>query len=73
MHQPAGTGMVVSWYNTGELSTRVGLRFTAVKEVKLMSEILAQFVNEFYAFTLAALGMYLAYLSKKNDRQDKEK
>ena len=38
-----------------------------------MSEILAQFVNEFYVFALTALGMYLAYLSKKQDKQDKDK
>jgi len=39
-----------------------------------MSEILAHFVNEFYVFALTALGMFLAYLSKKNkDEQDKNK
>jgi hypothetical protein len=60
---------------------RVGLRFTAPparqtcrngKGGEAMSEILQYFVNEFYVFTLAALGMVLAYMAKR-DKQDKNK
>jgi hypothetical protein len=38
-----------------------------------MSEVLSQFVNEFYVFALTALGMVLAYFGKLKDKQDKEK
>ena len=38
-----------------------------------MSEVLSQFVNEFYVFALTALGMLLAYFGKLKDKQDKDK
>jgi hypothetical protein len=65
-----GRKCVIIWASN---TARVGLRFIACKGGEAMSQFFSYFVNEFYVFALTALGMFLAYLSKKNDKQDKQK
>ena len=61
-------------YNSTKQDCEGWLALHCPKGGGAMSEILSHFVNEFYVFALTALGMFLAYLSKKNnDKQDKDK